>query len=102
MRSNQRCGDRLNDDNVNKCVKLRGLPYTITKQQVVEFFTGFEVRTKDVTMDLQNSKPTGYAMVEMVTGSEAVRAVQELNRKEIGSRWIGVTHAEMRGQGRKD
>jgi RNA recognition motif-containing protein len=49
---NIRCGDRVTDENVSRCVKLRGLPFTVTKQEVVEFFDGLKVAFDDVTLDV--------------------------------------------------
>ena len=47
-----RCGDSLNEDNVERCVKLRGLPWATGKGQVLEFFEGFNIKKKDVTLDV--------------------------------------------------
>jgi hypothetical protein len=27
----QRCGERVTEENINRCVKLRGLPFSVTK-----------------------------------------------------------------------
>lgn len=91
---NIRCGDRVHDENVLRCVKLRGLPYTVTKMDVVEFFTGLQLDVSDVTLDVTNGKNTGYAVVELRTEQDKKRAL-DLNKKQIGSRWIGVTQAEV-------
>jgi hypothetical protein len=47
-----RCSDAVNDENVDRCVKLRGLPWAANKNTVIEFFEGFEVSMKDITIDI--------------------------------------------------
>lgn len=93
---NVRCGDSLNEENVERCVKLRGLPRACSKGEVIAFFDGFTLRKKDVTIDIEAGRPTGYAIVELQNEDEAARACEELDHKEIGTRWIGVSPAEMR------
>jgi heterogeneous nuclear ribonucleoprotein F/H len=61
---NVRCGDRVTDENVMRCVKLRGLPFTSTKHDVIEFFTGLSIPADCITFDVQNGKNTGYAVIE--------------------------------------
>jgi hypothetical protein len=41
-----RCGDSVNEDNVDRCVKLRGLPWAVSKPLVINFFEGFKVNKK--------------------------------------------------------
>ena len=61
---------------------------------VVEFFTGIQVDLCDVTLDVTNGKNTGYAVVELRNEQDKKRAL-DLNKKQIGNRWIGVTQAEV-------
>ena len=39
-----RCGDSVNEDNVERCVKIRGLPWAANKGTVITFFDGFKVK----------------------------------------------------------
>jgi RNA recognition motif-containing protein len=93
-----RCGDSVTEDNVERCVKLRGLPWAANKGTVIEFFEGFRLKKKNITIDIQGGKNSGFAIVELENEEEAGRAVEELDRKEIGTRWVGVSAAEMRGR----
>jgi RNA recognition motif-containing protein len=95
-----RCSDAINDENCAKCVKIRGLPWTANKSTVFEFFQGFSV--KNVTIDIQAGKNTGFAVVELGSEDEAKRAIVELDRKTIGQRWIGVSAAEVRRRRQRD
>ena len=88
------CGNRVTDENVLRCVKLRGLPFSVTKQEVVDFFTGINLTTSDVTLDVQDGKNSGFAIVELHSVADKERAL-EMNKKSMGSRWIGVSQAEV-------
>lgn len=99
---NVRCGDSVNEDNVERCVKLRGLPWAANKGTVVEFFEGFTIKKSDITIDVQCGKNSGFAIVQLCNEDEAARACADLDRKEIGTRWIGVSPAELRRGRRQD
>jgi RNA recognition motif-containing protein len=91
-----RCSDALNEDNWERSVKMRGLPWAANKGTVIEFFAGFKISKKDITIDIQGGKNSGFAIVHLENEEEAARAIEELDKKEIGSRWIGISAAEMR------
>lgn len=91
-----RCGDSVNEDNVDRCVKLRGLPWAINKKLLTEFFDSFAVKKKNMTIDIQGGRCSGFAVVELESEDEAARAIDELDKKEINGRWIGVSAAQCR------
>jgi len=93
---NVRCSDSITEDNVDRSVKLRGLPWGANKSTVIEFFEGFKISKRDITIDIQSGKNTGFAIVHLADEEEAARAISELDKKTIGSRWVGVSAAEMR------
>jgi RNA recognition motif-containing protein len=93
---NVRCSDSINEENVERSVKLRGLPWAANKATVIEFFEGFKISKKDITIDIQAGKNSGFAIVHLADEDEAARAITELDKKTIGSRWVGVSPAEMR------
>ena len=68
---NVRCSDAVNEDNVDRCVKLRGLPWAANKNTVIEFFEGFKIQKKDITIDIQGGKNSGFAIVQLVDEDEA-------------------------------
>ena len=43
-RNNIRCGEKVTDENVNRCIKLRGLPFSVTKQELIDFFEGINIQ----------------------------------------------------------
>lgn len=93
---NVRCGDSVNEDNVERCVKIRGVPWAANKGTIIEFFEGFKIKKGDITIDIQGGKNSGFAVIQLPNEEEAERACSELDRKTIGTRWIGVSPAELR------
>lgn len=59
----------LNEDNVEKTVKLRGIPFRASADDVVKFFkeeggSSFEyLNVKDVILDMKEGRSTGFALV---------------------------------------
>ncbi len=94
------CGNRVTEENINRCVKLRGLPFSVTKQEVVDFFEGLNLTPADITLDVQDGKNSGFAIVELHSVDDKYRAL-EMNKKSMGARWIGVTQAEMLKRGNR-
>lgn len=99
---NVRCSDSVNEDNVDRSVKLRGLPWAANKGTIIDFFNGFKVKKSDITIDIQCGKNSGFAIVVLPNAEEAERACAELDRQTINGRWVGVSPAELRGGGRRD
>lgn len=44
-------------------MKLRGLPFTVTVEQLCEFFGDFNVSRSDVVIEEINGKKTGFGLV---------------------------------------
>lgn len=68
---NVRCSDSVNEDNVDRCVKLRGLPWAANKGTVIDFFEGFKVTKGDITIDIQAGKNSGFAICILKDEEEA-------------------------------
>ncbi len=47
-----RCSDSVTEDNLERCVKLRGLPWAANKGTVIDFFEGFNLKKSDITLDI--------------------------------------------------
>ena len=82
--------DSLNDDNRDRAVKMRGLPWKVKPEEIVEFFKGGDITIKneDVVIEVQEGKVTGYGLAFMPTTEDAETAIESLNREHIGSRFI--------------
>lgn len=82
-------------------MKLRGLPFRADTNDVVKFFkqeggeTFSYLSPKDVILDVKEGRSTGFALVFLKDDTD-VKAALELDHKEMGPRWIGVSAAELR------
>ncbi|KAK9692355.1 hypothetical protein RND81_09G258600 [Saponaria officinalis] len=86
-------GGRPNDD-VNEpvkhtgIIKMRGLPFSATKEDVTEFFNGFVLKEDSIHITFNpNGRPTGEAFVEFASVEDS-EAAMEKDRKTLGSRYI--------------
>jgi heterogeneous nuclear ribonucleoprotein F/H len=69
-------------------LKMRGLPYSVNKPQIIEFFSGYKVIQGRVQVVCRpDGKATGEAFVEFETGEEARRAMAK-DKMSIGSRHV--------------
>ncbi|GHP08312.1 hypothetical protein PPROV_000705200 [Pycnococcus provasolii] len=70
-------------------VRLRGLPWQSTPQDVLNFLSGFAVVKDSVRIgQATNGRATGEAMVTFASASEAGRAVSERHRAMMGNRYV--------------
>ncbi|XP_074298072.1 uncharacterized protein LOC141628886 [Silene latifolia] len=83
-----------NEDDVNEPVKhtgilkLRGLPFSATKEDVTEFFNGFLLAEDSIHITFNlNGRPTGEAFVEFASVEDSEAAIEK-DRKTLGSRYI--------------
>ena len=70
----------LNEENVNRCVKLRGIPYQASQQDVKNFFKDYNVNDDDIIIEMRQGKKTGFALVFLSGEDDVQRARQELNK----------------------
>merc|ERR1719317_1549366 len=80
----------------NKVLRMRGLPFTAILSDVLDFFKVGDLTPARVHLikDLGNGRALGVALVEFETEEEIVRAM-DLNRNEIGERYIELFRASM-------
>uniref|UniRef100_A0A1I8EZT8 RRM domain-containing protein n=1 Tax=Wuchereria bancrofti TaxID=6293 RepID=A0A1I8EZT8_WUCBA len=72
----------------NFVVRLRGIPFSATNDDVKEFFSGLEVA--DVVIDKElGGRPSGEAFVRFASKQHAEMAL-ERNRNNMGSRYVEV------------
>jgi len=72
-------------------LRLRGLPFAATESDVEEFFKGFQL--KQVQICKRNGRSTGEAYVQLESEGAAGSAMQELNCKHMGRRYIEIFEA---------
>ncbi|KAG0484302.1 hypothetical protein HPP92_008219 [Vanilla planifolia] len=69
-------------------LKLRGLPYSATESDIVDFFQGFEVTEENVRIARRpDGKATGEAYVEFGSVEVAKKAMSK-DKMTIGSRYV--------------
>lgn len=72
------------------CVQLRGLPYSATHSQVLEFFTGLTLGEGGIHFIYDASgRPTGNGYVHFATVEEAIKATDK-HKVHMGQRYIEV------------
>lgn len=81
-----RLSQHVNEDNQERSLVMRGLPYRIEAAEVVAFFDGFGNLTEgDIHIEEQNGRRTGSALVIFESTDVAQDAKSGLNKKEIGA-----------------
>merc|ERR1719163_543213 len=69
-------------------VKMRGLPYKVTRNDLLDFFTGLAVPLNGVhLMFNEREQPTGEAFVEFSTPDDRERAMTK-DRQHMGGRYV--------------
>lgn len=70
-------------------LKIQGLPYQTTDQQICDFFGGYGVLTESVHIGkYPDGKATGQAVALFNDENTAASARNDLNRKYIGKRYV--------------
>jgi len=70
------------------------LPYETGETELQELFArAGTVETVRVMRDMATGRARGFAFVEMSTGEEAIKAIDELNEYQIGGRRLTVNEA---------
>lgn len=80
-------GRRENDSRV---LKLKGLPYTTSEQQVLDFFAGYNVQEVAFVYE-PDGRPSGLAFAEFATREEALQALSK-NGEYLGDRYVRLLH----------
>jgi len=77
-------------DHPERTLKMRGLPFTSTEKDIVDFFQGYDFEEDSIRfkMDFKRNRQTGICYIRFRTKTEAERAANERNRCNIGDRYI--------------
>lgn len=79
--------------NVRDCVRLRGLPYAATIEDILDFLGEFstDIRTHGVHMVLNHQgRPSGDAFIQMKSTDRAFMAAQKYHKKTMKDRYVEV------------
>lgn len=75
-------------------IYVGNLPFSTTDAELRELFSQHgTVESVSVPTDRETGRPRGFAFVEM-SQSDAARAIQNLNGKDLGGRSLRVNEAE--------
>lgn len=80
-------------------LRARGLPFSATKDQVLEFFSGYGVTGRVHMKQDYMGRPSGEVFVEFISTEEAVRAFNDRNFQMMGTRYvelIGASDADVK------
>lgn len=73
-------------------VKLQNMPFTVTVDEIMDFFYGYQVVPGSVCLQFsEKGLPTGEAMVAFQNHEEATAAVLDLNDRPIGARKVKIS-----------
>jgi len=71
-------------------VKLVGLPYTATNDDIIKFFEGFTIAKDSIIIGKNHDgRPSGDAFVEFTTSDQVEKAIAKTNEK-MGTRYIVI------------
>lgn len=73
-------------------VSLRGLPYSASQGQILEFVSAYDVAPSSLVItSTEDGKPSGDAFIAFNSAEQAEQAVRTLNGKFIGIRYIELS-----------
>ncbi|OWK61425.1 Epithelial splicing regulatory protein 1 [Lonchura striata] len=78
---------------IRDCIRLRGLPYAATIEDILEFLGEFstDIRTHGVHMVLNHQgRPSGDAFIQMKSADRAFLAAQKCHKKTMKDRYVEV------------
>lgn len=76
-------------------IRMRGLPFKATDDEIENFFTGYNIIPNSIKYKLdENGRKSGQACIMFNTRSEALRALAERDKKQMGSRYIELVQIE--------
>uniref|UniRef100_A0A8C5PTW3 Epithelial splicing regulatory protein 1 n=1 Tax=Leptobrachium leishanense TaxID=445787 RepID=A0A8C5PTW3_9ANUR len=79
--------------NIRDCIRLRGLPYVATIEDILEFLGEFsaDIRTHGVHMVLNHQgRPSGDSFIQMKSAERAFLAAQKCHKKTMKDRYVEV------------
>lgn len=77
----------------NNAIRLRGMPFSTTEMDVIDFFDGYGLTGQVVMKQAPDGRPAGECFVEFADVVEARRAHEDLNYTSMGSRYVEILGA---------
>lgn len=86
----KRSGIHQQDSLSDGCVRLRGLPYGCSKEEIAQFFSGLEIVPNGITLPTDyQGRSTGEAYVQFASRDIAEKAMGK-HKEKIGHRYIEI------------
>lgn len=86
----ERCGLNMELSRDDACVRLRGLPFDCTVDEIIDFFRELEIVNNGIILATDNSgRTTGEAYVQFVDKETAEAALLK-HKEKIGHRYIEI------------
>lgn len=81
-------------------LRMRGLPFAASKEDIIQFFAGYNPIPESVVLTYRNDgRVTGEAYIGFSSTDDAKRAI-ELHRRSMGNRYIELFISNKEEQGR--
>ena len=80
---------------------LGNLPYTVTEQDIRDFFTPLQLKSVAICTDRETKQPRGFGFVEIADEKAAQDAIADLNGCELGGRTLVVNVAVDKPRGER-
>ncbi|CAG5131528.1 unnamed protein product [Candidula unifasciata] len=91
----KRNGSARSENKSEAVVKLRGLPFGCSKEEIAQFFTGLEIVPNGIMLpEDRQGRSTGEAFVQFVSSQIAERALEK-HKERIGHRYIEIFKSSM-------
>eukprot|EP00435_Cladocopium_sp_Y103_P047229 s250_g13.t2 len=91
--------DKVAPPPTGSTLRARGLPFSATRDQVLEFFGGYGVTGRVHMKQDYMGRPSGEVFVEFISTEEALRAFNDRNFQMMGTRYvelIGASDADVK------
>ena len=73
----------------SRVVRMRGLPYTSTDEDIVQFFDGYTIAQGGISRGKdRHGRASGEAWVTFVNADDAKQVIEKLDKAHMGSRYI--------------
>jgi heterogeneous nuclear ribonucleoprotein F/H len=78
----------ITEENKFRTVRIRGLPFSATKKDMVNFFRDFNLTNNEIVFEIKDGRPTGRALAFFIDHTTAQRAISALDKEYIGNRYV--------------
>jgi hypothetical protein len=69
-------------------LRMRGLPFRATADEISRFFGDFQILPGGITIGQREGRPSGEAWVTFASPAESTLAMQMMNKKHMGRRYV--------------